>query len=395
MRDREPEREHGRDHDRHVWGAAQRAQTADSARYLPVGGERVRQPGEAEHLAVDRDQQGGRRGGTDQVAARVDEPFGLVRVHDAEDRRLHEAAAERRRTRLHRLSHQRRRADDHEEQQRDRRRQDHNAAQATPAHPHLAGEARGRLDPDQRHAGDAEGEDRVLPLRRLAQLDGVRDRTHVEELGERDHAHRHQHDDRGERHAQCRSEPASRDAADVDRCHEQQREPGDEHLDEAVVDARFEHGQVVGDDDRTRRHHDQVVEQDRPAGDEAPELVEGVARERRGAAPLDMERGALDVGGHRDGEEEPGDHVDERRQPERVAGDDAEREEHRGDDGAQRDGEQRGLAQPARDPQPRSLGALAEPLARPQRGPDAGVAHPVRPRASSAASASAGRGRDR
>ena len=200
------------------------------------------------------------------------------------------------------------------------------------------------------------------------------------------HAHRHQHDDRGERHAQHRSQPARRDAADVDRCHEQQREPGDQHLDEAVVDARREHGQVVGDDDRTRRHHDQVVEQDRPAGDEAPELVEGVARERRGAAALDVERGALDVGGHRDGEEEPGDHVDERRQPERVAGDDAEREEHRRDDGAQRDGEQRGLAQPARDPQPRTLGALAQPLARPQRRPDAGVAHSVRPRASSAGS---------
>ena len=40
-------------------------------------------------------------------------------------------------------------------------------------------------------------------------------------------------------------------------------------------------GQVVGDRDRADRHHDQVVEQDRPAGDEAPELVERVAGERR------------------------------------------------------------------------------------------------------------------
>ena len=51
------------------------------------------------------------------------------------------------------------------------------------------------------------------------------------------------------------------------------------------------------------RDQDQVVEQDRPAGDEAPQLVERVAREHRRAAALLVQRGALDVG-HRGQDEE-------------------------------------------------------------------------------------------
>ena len=69
--------------------------------------------------------------------------------------------------------------------------------------------------------------------------------------------------------------------------------------------------QVLRDGDRPDRHDDQVVEQDRPTRDEAPELVEGVAGEGRGAAALDVERAALDVGGHRHDEERPGEQVDD------------------------------------------------------------------------------------
>ena len=208
VRDRQAEREHGGDRDRHVRRAALHAQAPDRARDLAVGRERVREPREAEHLAVDRDEQHRRGGRRHEVAARVDEPGGLVGVHDAEDRRLDEAAAERRRAALNRLRHQRGRADTDEQEQGDRRGHDHNPAQAAPPDPHLAGKARGRLDPDQRHAGDAEGEDRVLPVGDLAELDRVHDRAGVEELDEGDDAHRHQHDDRDERHAQHRAEPA-------------------------------------------------------------------------------------------------------------------------------------------------------------------------------------------
>ena len=85
------------------------------------------------------------------------------------------------------------------------------------------------------------------------------------------------------------------------------------------------------------RNDDQIVQEDRPAGDEAPELVEGVAGQRRGAAPLLVQDATLDVGHHREDEEDPGEQVCDRRQPERVAGNDAEREVDRSADGRQPD----------------------------------------------------------
>ena len=71
---------------------------------------------------------------------------------------------------------------------------------------------------------------------------------------------------------------------------------------------------------------DDVVEQDRPAGDEAHELVEGVAGEHRRAAAVLVQRGALHVGHRRQREQQRRDQEHERRQPERVPGDHPERE---------------------------------------------------------------------
>ena len=160
---------------------------------------------------------------------------------------------------------------------------------------------------------------------------------------------------------------------------EGQRQPGQEDLQQAVVQVLPEDREVVADDDRGGRHDDQVVEQDGPAGDEAPELVEGVAGERRGAAALGMQRVALEVGGARDHQEGSGQQVDERREAERVAGDHPQREEDRRDDRAQHDREQRGHAQPACDPVHGEPGAAPELLARPaghrRAALAAGVAH--------------------
>src|SRR5947207_88618 len=87
----------------------------------------------------------------------------------------------------------------------------------------------------------------------------------------------------------------------------------------AAAKIRSSHGEGAEGQD------DQVVEDDRPARDEAPELVEGVAGEGRGAAALRVEGVALHVGEHRDHEEQAGQDEDERGQPERVAGHDPER----------------------------------------------------------------------
>ena len=86
---------------------------------------------------------------------------------------------------------------------------------------------------------------------------------------------------------------------------------------------------------------DDVVEQDRPAGDERDELVEGVAGEHGGAAGLLVQGGALDVGHRGQPEHHRGDQEHERGEPERVVDDDPEREEH----GAR----QRGVDDPEQD----------------------------------------------
>src|ERR1700721_1487742 len=64
---------------------------------------------------------------------------------------------------------------------------------------------------------------------------------------------------------------------------------------------------------------DHVVEQHRRGGDEADELVEGVAREDGRARALGVHLRPLEVGHRRQGEEEPGDQVDARREARRGA----------------------------------------------------------------------------
>ena len=72
-----------------------------------------------------------------------------------------------------------------------------------------------------------------------------------------------------------------------------------------------QHRHVVRGRERGDRDQQDVVEQDRPAGDEAPQLVERVAREDRRAAALLVQRGALDVGEDDEPEEDGRDEEDE------------------------------------------------------------------------------------
>src|SRR6478609_2644457 len=82
----------------------------------------------------------------------------------------------------------------------------------------------------------------------------------------------------------------------------------------------------MGHRNRRQGGDDQVVDQDRPAGDEGDQLVECVAGKARGAAPLTQHRPALDVAERGDDEEEAGGEEDQRRQAETTIGDDTERE---------------------------------------------------------------------
>ena len=94
----------------------------------------------------------------------------------------------------------------------------------------------------------------------------------------------------------------------------------------AVAERIREHAQVLRGRVGRDGDQDDVVEQDRPARDEAHELVERVAGEHARAAPVLVQRGSLDVGHRRDREHQRGDQEHERGEPERVARDHPERE---------------------------------------------------------------------
>ena len=117
----------------------------------------------------------------------------------------------------------------------------------------------------------------------------------------------------------------AREPRDADERHDAER-------DDLVPRARLERfdadraAEVVRQEQRRERGHDQVVEEERPARDEPGEVVERAADERRGAARLPQLRRAFGVRQRDDEEEQAGEEEDERRQAERVAGDDPERE---------------------------------------------------------------------
>ena len=157
-------------------------------------------------------------------------------------------------------------------------------------------------------------------------MDRVQQRLRVEEQDQPQH-----HDERLQRevaheqdaHAANAAGPEAADVAEHDQRDERERQG--QRL-AAIAERAPEHLQVLGRREGRDGDQDHVVEQDRPAGDEADELVERVAREHRRAASVLVQRGALDVGHRRQHEQQRGDQEHQRRQPQRVAGDHAQRE---------------------------------------------------------------------
>ena len=117
--------------------------------------------------------------------------------------------------------------------------------------------------------------------------------------------------------------------------------------------------EVVRDEERRDGDRDDVVQHLRPGGSEADELVEGVAREAGGAAGLRIADRALGVRERGRGEDHAGDHEDDRRQPEREDGGDAERVVDRRADVPVRGGEQRRRPEDAVEPLLRLLARAA------------------------------------
>ena len=115
------------------------------------------------------------------------------------------------------------------------------------------------------------------------------------------------------------------DADDVERDEDHDHDGAADDVPRVRLQRLPEDREVVRHEERRRRDRDDVDEHLRPGGAEADDLVERVAGEARRAAGLRVEDGALGVGGGRHREHDPGDEEDERRQPERVDGREAER----------------------------------------------------------------------
>jgi hypothetical protein len=74
---------------------------------------------------------------------------------------------------------------------------------------------------------------------------------------------------------------AARDVEDVEHAGRADHQGGDADLPAGIGEGARDRLQVVRDRDSRQGEDDQVVDQDRPAGDESDQLVEGVAGEGR------------------------------------------------------------------------------------------------------------------
>ncbi len=169
-------------------------------------------------------------------------------------------------------------------------------------------------------------------------VDLARQHARVPEDREADDDQQELEDDvgRGQRH-QPSLTPVPGEADDVDRADEDDDPDRDRDRRGPAGEGARERVEVVRDGDRREGDHDHVVDQDRPPGDEADQLVEGVAGERVGAAALAEHRPALDVGHRRDHVDEPGDGEHHRGQREPMVRHHAERVVDREGDRRMRD----------------------------------------------------------
>ena len=134
------------------------------------------------------------------------------------------------------------------------------------------------------------------------------------------------------------------EAADVERGEQHDRDQPTDDVARVVRERGEEGAEVVRHEERGDRDRDDVVEAQRPTGEERDDVVEGVSREGGGTAGFGEHRRALGVGLGGQHEQPAGEHEDERRQPERVRGDEPERVVDRGADVAVGGGEESGDA---------------------------------------------------
>ncbi len=315
--------------------AVPRVQPAQPVGQLAVQPHRVHQARHADDPGVGRDEQDRRGQQADVDLARVLQRPQVQRLDHAEDRVPGEAAlllgdAELRHVLAVGLLGDRQGGQRDRGQGRvDREHGDHHAVDRARDRPllvaRLLGHVRDRLDPGVGDHPDRDRDQEVVPGRGNAERHVVDQRLGREHQDRADQHEQHLgHEVRdGERDV----EPGGLlDPDDVD--HAQHGDHADAEDDVAGRAAQVvpeEPADVVRHEERRDGDRDRVVEHLAPGGEERPELVEGVPRERGGAAGLGVHGGGLGVGRGRQVEDHAGDQEDHRRQAEGEGRDQAER----------------------------------------------------------------------
>ncbi len=208
--------------------------------------------------------------------------------------------------------------------------------------PRLLGEVGHRLQARVGEHRQRQREGELGPARRRAQIDAPGQRVRREEQGKAEHDDEQLRDEVEHGHT---------DSGRVETGPPEQAHDGDgedrRHADDDVPRMSLQRvdlerpAEIVRQEQRGERDDDDVVEEQHPAGAEAGEVVEGFPNERGRAARLRDGGDALGVREGDDEEEQPCQQQHLGREPERVAGDDAEREVDRRRDLAIRDREKR------------------------------------------------------
>ncbi len=307
---------------------------------------RVGEAGDADQSRVGRDQEDHRGQDADVVAEDFGRAAGEAEVlDDAEDRVVGVLRAERgvvaAADRV--VDDRHRREGDDRDQQVEAEHRDDDAADAAGDRPRrvlgLLGHVRDRLDPGVGDHPDRDAEREVAPGRGDAEVDVVDQDLRAEHEDDPDADQDHLGAEVGDRQDQVEFRGLL-GAADVERGEADDERGAADDVPRAVAEPGPEDGQVVGHEEGRDRDRDRVVQHLAPGGDEADELVEGVAGEARGAARLGEHHGRLGVGGGGGGEDQPGDDEGDRGQPEGECGGDAEGVVDRGADVAVGGGEQ-------------------------------------------------------
>ena len=293
-------------------------QAAEPRWYLALRGERVGEAREPEHRGVGRRHQRHGRERGDGVKQDLLQPVRVHLLDDTDHRRVAVRRAKRRDAVAHGQRADRDDRDADVDEGHCRRRGGDESLQTGPTDANLPGEPGRRLKARERDHRNRRREEQTGPSRGRAEMDGRENLVGFEEHHEADHDDQGlQREVPGQKDADAQR-AARAEAADVQEHNERYDAQREGQRGSFFGERRPERPGVLGCGERRDGDQDRVVEQDRPAGREADQLVERVTREDGRAAALLVQGCRLDVRHGRQRVHTGGDQEDERRETQGV-----------------------------------------------------------------------------